>query len=495
MRSSTLLSLSLLTFLVAACGGDKKDKGLENRYNDLQKQNTILQQEIIKGKTTPTDSPSLTEIKTAQEDRDKARTEAAAAQKKYDDVKAELASLRFATANAAGNRARIVELTAKLADSEKNLNDSQNAAKVLQEKTEKLTADAEMQVEKINKISAALEGVNKNLKEKTDAIVLKDAQISSLNAKIAGLTPGVNADEVRKQIARLEAETASLKGEIKTLKDSAANANVVLETNKKEKAELEKALVDAKALEKVANDNLSKSLSEKGDLAEKLKLASASAQELKTKLASLNATLEAAQDKLKSAESKFTESLKPYTGIWANETKIATITAKTCFPFLHILSTGKYYQAIGCDDGSVQTLAHEITAFSGEAMEPIANSNFAGSFGFAIWGSKPEIVCGEGLLSAGGKVLFDIENKASTADITLVDARAAAVESASGFQVYDNGSYLFSNKDVSYESLMKIAETDQYPLARAAASVVGSHIGKSTVGCFDNTGKFTVSGR
>ncbi len=595
MRSSSLLSLSLLTFLATACGGDKKDKGLENRYNDLQKQNTILEQEVLKGKTASADSPGLIEIKTAQQDRDIARTQAAEAQKKYDEVKAELASVRVTTGNPTFNRAKIIELTAKLADSEKNLSDSRNTAKALQDKTEKLIADGQQQADKIKKLSANIEAVNKTLKDKNDVIALNDTLISSLNAKIVALTPGVNDDEVRKQIALLEAQTASLKGEVKSLKDSAANnetlisslnakivaltpgantdefrkqialfeaqtaslkdevkslkdlaannetlisslnakivaltpganavevrkqialleaqtaslkdevkslkdsaanANRVLEANIKEKGELEKALVDAKAREKEANENLSKSLTEKADLAEKLKVASAPVQELNTKLASLTATLEAAQDKLKSAESKFTESLKSYTGIWINETPIAAITTKTCYPFLHVLPTGKYYQAIGCADGSVQTIAHEISSFSGEVMEPINNSNFAGSFGFAILGSKPENVCGEGILSAGDKVLFDIENKASNDDSIPVEARAAAVESANGFQVYDNGDYLFSNKDLPYESLMKIAETENDSQARAAASVVGSHIGKSVVGCFDKNGKFTVS--
>ncbi len=316
------------------------------------------------------------------------------------------------------------------------LNAAEADAKAVADERDSLKAS----LEDTNAVSASTKAeLEAQLAAKNIIIQDKDAEITALNAQVAGIGNSTELADAQAEVAKLKEERDALKLAITQAEAATAKAQQdIVAANKK------------------------------------------------------IAALESSQAGI------LKKSLEDIQGLWLNQYKVTGIADAACYEFVHLGATGSFTQAVACSDGRVQFQKHSFDRFSAQAIPEQEEIDYLGAYGFVVDGAASSSTCQDpaaSVLKAGNRLVFEMTTQDDPGAGNF-KSRSMIVSKDSAFKGFINAGLVFTSNQLDYAAMAAIAgRADAKNLHKAAAMFVGAVEGKGTgisLGCFDANGKFTA---
>jgi uncharacterized coiled-coil protein SlyX len=300
---------------------------------------------------------------------------------------------------------------------------------------------------------------------------------------------------VEKTKIKLEADLAKQEKSVKDLNKQIEAKNTVIAEKEAQITSLNSQLGGNSSELKAAQKELTELKQERDALKADAERAEASAKTAREQL-------KAVQDKILELQSHQTaiigKSLEDVHGLWLNEVQVERVTDATCYEFVHVGTTGNFAQAIACSDGRVQIQKHFFDRFSAQAVPEKRDSDYLGSYGFALDGIAASNDCNDptSLLTAGPRLVFEMTSQDLGDSGGSPASRNMLVVNREVLKDFKIASDYFGENITDYSTISGLATDPRADvLTKAAAAFLGNLEGqadKSTVGCFNAGGIFST---
>jgi predicted nucleic acid-binding Zn-ribbon protein len=458
MSHKHVISLAVLTFVLQACGDTKDEKNLKRRNKELSQQNTELAQE--KDKILADRSAELAkaqqELDAAQQSLGKAKQDKEAAEKAKTALETKLAAQQKSATS----------LNEQLAAKENEISNKEIELASLRNSV----ANHSAEIQSLNEKIKTAEGEVKALTSERNTLKEKLAEADSANAAVkAELEAQLAAKD--KLIKDKDAEIATLNVKVATLSSTPDLASAQVEITKL----------------KEERDALNLAISQAESAAEKAKQDIAAANK---KIAELE----------KNQTGILKKSLDDIRGLWLNQVKIPGIAGPSCYEFVHLAENGSFAQAVACGDGRVQIQKHSFDRMSAQAVpNQIDDNDYEGTYGFVVDGQAASSTCQDpaaSLLKTGNRLVFEMTRQDFGRNNGNFISRNMLVSVETEFKGFTNAGLNFTSNQLDYTTMAAIAgRPGAGNLTKAAAAFLGGLEGKGAniqLGCFDSSGVFTA---